>query len=138
VFIGGKLFGQLPDKTETGKWYTISKASNNVKTESKGKSSTVKLVTTTNTFLSISGIEVYMKDPNGKNVMVKLTNPKQGPTVYNNNDASNPFKGKYTHTGQGVGMYWQANFEHEYPITMVKVRNRNDKGYCCPNRLAKT
>lgn len=25
VYIGGKLFGKLPDKTESGKWYTISK-----------------------------------------------------------------------------------------------------------------
>jgi len=52
VEIGGKLCGQVGAKTSDGKWYTVV-----CKQPIRGDF--VKLVTTVNEYLSISGIEVF-------------------------------------------------------------------------------
>jgi hypothetical protein len=55
VFIGTQLCGQLPDKTQNGKWYVVQ-------CKSRIKSNFVKLVTVQNEYLSITGIKVFTTD----------------------------------------------------------------------------
>ena len=50
VLVDGQTCGQLPAKTVTNQWYEV-------KCNLEG--STVKLITTTNNFLQISGVQLY-------------------------------------------------------------------------------
>ena len=52
VFIGEKLCGKVPDVTEQNKWYDI-------KCEKPIEGEHVELITNKNTYLNISGIEVF-------------------------------------------------------------------------------
>jgi len=49
--------------------------------------------------------------------------------------AKNPFSGKFSHTTQGVGQWWEVKFTRDYMVDRVKMLNRKD---CCGDRLGGT
>jgi hypothetical protein len=113
----------------------------------------VRIVTVQNTYLSISGIEVwtaqgrssssssfsYSIAPNTK-VGFNTGSCKQS-TNYNRQNSypcSNAFVaggGKFTHTVSGVGQWWEVGFNRAYAVDRVRVLNRRD---CCGARLDRT
>ena len=102
-------------------------------------------MTTQNEYLSISGIEAYTADevkalaPANNKIQFNTGGATQGKDYENNKfPATNAFApggSKFTHTGKGVGMWWQAGFNGMYSVDRVRILNRRD---CCGNRLAAT
>jgi len=126
--VSGQLCGTLPDVTADGEWFEV-------KCNLKGNE--IQLVTVQNTFLSISGIQAYAeKDASLVTFNQELVS-QSSPYGDNAYPAANAVDGsdKFTHTNQGVGMWWKAQFAEEYNFTKIRIRNRVD---CCGARLAKT
>jgi len=74
------------------------------------------------------------------NTKITVGKCSQGPSSYGNNSypCTNAFVkngSKFTHTNRGVGMFWKAQFIHEFWVDRVRIRNRRD---CCGARLAGT
>jgi hypothetical protein len=137
VFIGNTQCGQVQNGTKNGKWYKV---------RCNARGGFVKLMTSTNEYLSISGIKVYTSDRrggrsggsrSGNRYRPRLVNAEQGSNYRNDKYlASNAIdgSGKFTHTKKGVGQWWSVNFAGgEHYITNVRVRNRRD---CCGARLS--
>jgi hypothetical protein len=114
----------------------------------------VRLVTTQNTYLHISGIEIWT---GAQQAVTKTTtstssggsynvpaNTKGGfnmsscrqSTNYSNTNylANWAFQGpsKFSHTKNGVGQWWEVAFNQQYWVERVRVLNRRD---CCGGRL---
>jgi hypothetical protein len=117
----------------------------------------IRIVTTQNTYLSISGFEAWTgaggsstttttttggrgsyNIPANTKVGFNMGSVKQS-TNYGNNayPASNAWSNgsKFTHTNAGVDQWWEVRFNRGYWIDRVRVRNRSD---CCGGRLAGT
>jgi hypothetical protein len=128
VLVDGKECGKLPARTQQGKWYEV---------ECSLKGSSVRLVTTRNEYLSISGFEAYAGGRRtgggyGSSRMIKLTNAHQSSPYGNGRfPAMNAIdgSGKFTHTNKGTGQYWEALFNGKATgqASYKKVANRR---YC--------
>jgi len=109
------------------------------------------LVTTWNTYLHISGIEVWTGEegeteddeeqeqeynvPANTKGGLNEASAKQSTNYSNTNYLPNwAFKGpsKFSHTKNGVGQWWEVAFNQGYLVDRVKVLNRRD---CCGGRL---
>jgi len=143
VYIGTQKCGKIPTGTKSRTWYTVT-------CPSPMQDSYVKLVSTRNTYLSFSGIEVYgtsdrsnveqqpeLPEPKPEKLL-KMTKCAQSGTYnssypcqhgYDGNDKTSQI------TKAGVGQWWQGFFSGEKTVNKVMVRNRAD---CCGERLTGT
>jgi len=130
----------MPSKTENGKWYDVN-------CDLEGQE--IKIVTTQNTYLSITGVQVYIAGgrrttTSTSTTSIRLTNIRLSGASQSSPYGNNRFpainaingSGKFTHTNKGVGMWWKASFGgSQYTVYSVRIRNRKD---CCGQRLAMT
>jgi hypothetical protein len=118
----------------------------------------VKIVTTQNEYLSISGFEAYTGSAGGSTTTTKTTTSStkyntrltfnrgsaRQSTTFGRFDASQAWSNgpRFTHTKKGVGQWWSAEFNGQGIVDRVRVLNRRGSKsgarYCCPNRLGRT
>lgn len=144
VFIGTQKCGKITGTPATGKWYTVT-------CPNPMQDSYVKLVTTNNTWLQTSGIEVYgtsdyknaepqteQKPEPKPEKLLKMTKCAQSGTFNSSYPCKNGYDGNDKTsqiTKAGVGQWWKGFFSGEKTVNKVMVRNRAD---CCGERLTGT
>lgn len=74
--------------------------------------------------------------PSNKKITFNASNVRQS-SEYGGYPASNGLSGgsKFSHTKRGVGQWWEAEFDQQYYIDRVRIRNRVG---CCGGRLGRT
>jgi hypothetical protein len=134
--IGNAQCGRMPGRTQNGRWYEV-------RCPRPLAGTFIKLLTTRNEYLSITGIEVFaggrgQVTSSAGSFRVSFSGATQSSPYANNRfPASNAINGsgKFTHTNKGVGMWWSVRFRGTYNINRIRIRNRRD---CCGGRLAGT
>jgi len=100
----------MPAKTKTNQWYDV---------RCNLRGSTIRLITTTNNFLQISGVQLYTGRRGRRTTRTRTTSTtlygmrlrpewisQSSPYGNNRFPAANALRGKFTHTNKGVGMWW--------------------------------
>jgi hypothetical protein len=142
VFVDGKLAGQITGKLKMGLWVEV-------KFSKPMFGKTIRLVTTQNNYLSISGFEAWTAGPNGEPVKVDRPSGPTSKISLENAKMNKPYDrrsykaewalegGKRTAiTTRGVYTWWQASFVGgPRLVDSVRIMNRKD---CCGDRIVGT